>query len=194
MALSLVTLAAASSANDVCWCWCSAPNPDAKVGCWHGEKGSCRAQRGAASCVSEIKPIYGLAISNAPLRGRRIKHLVEIHLFSSVNLANAALMSITRSGATGGLAARFSSALRKHLPPRDFPLMFIPSTAASYDGIPPDKTGQASALINAARNTGRSIGISLISNVLWRREQFHQSPSSTRRFHRASNIRTRCTT
>jgi MFS transporter, DHA2 family, multidrug resistance protein len=56
-----------------------------------------------------------------------------------------------------------------------FPLMFIPITAASYDGIPPDKTGQASALINAARNTGGSIGISLISNVLWHREQFHQS-------------------
>src|SRR6516164_9822958 len=56
-----------------------------------------------------------------------------------------------------------------------FPLMFIPITAASYDGIAPDKTGQASALINAARNTGGSIGISLISNVLWRREQFHQS-------------------
>ena len=55
------------------------------------------------------------------------------------------------------------------------PLMFIPITAASYDGIPPDKTGQASALINAARNTGGSIGISLISNVLWRREQFHQT-------------------
>jgi DHA2 family multidrug resistance protein len=43
------------------------------------------------------------------------------------------------------------------------------------DGIPPDKTGQASALINAARNTGGSIGISLIDNVLRRREQFHQS-------------------
>jgi MFS transporter, DHA2 family, multidrug resistance protein len=55
------------------------------------------------------------------------------------------------------------------------PLMFIPITAASYDGIPPDKIGQASALINAARNTGGSIGISLINNVLWRREQFHQS-------------------
>jgi DHA2 family multidrug resistance protein len=55
------------------------------------------------------------------------------------------------------------------------PFMFIPSTAASYDGIPPDKTGQASALINAARNTGGSIGISLINNVLWRREQFHRN-------------------
>ncbi len=56
-----------------------------------------------------------------------------------------------------------------------FPLIFVPITSASYDGIPPDKTGQASALINAARNTGGSIGISLISNVLWRREQFHQN-------------------
>jgi len=56
-----------------------------------------------------------------------------------------------------------------------FPLIFVSITAASYDGIPPDKTGQASALINAARNTGGSIGISLISNVLWRREQFHQT-------------------
>ncbi|MEI2559217.1 hypothetical protein V8939_19150, partial [Acinetobacter pittii] len=32
-----------------------------------------------------------------------------------------------------------------------------------------------SALINAARNTGGSIGVSLVSNVLTHREQFHQS-------------------
>ena len=55
------------------------------------------------------------------------------------------------------------------------PLIFLPITTASYDGIPPDKTDQASALINVARNTGGSIGISLVSNVLAHREQFHQS-------------------
>lgn len=55
------------------------------------------------------------------------------------------------------------------------PLIFVPIMAASYDGIPPDKTDQASALINAARNTGGSIGVSLVSNVLTHREQFHQS-------------------
>ena len=55
------------------------------------------------------------------------------------------------------------------------PLIFLPITAASYDGIPPGKTDQASALINAARNTGGSIGVSLVSNVLAHREQFHQS-------------------
>ena len=55
------------------------------------------------------------------------------------------------------------------------PLIFVPIMAASYDGIPPQKTDQASAMINAARNTGGSIGISLFSNVLTHREQFHQS-------------------
>ncbi len=66
------------------------------------------------------------------------------------------------------------------------PLIFLPIIAASYDGLPPGKTDQASALINAARNTGGSIGASLIANVLTDREQFHQSrlvehvvPSST---------------
>jgi DHA2 family multidrug resistance protein len=55
------------------------------------------------------------------------------------------------------------------------PLIFIPIMSASYDGIPPEKIDQASAVLNAARNTGGSIGISLVSNVLWKREQFHQS-------------------
>src|SRR5215475_1134211 len=55
------------------------------------------------------------------------------------------------------------------------PLIFIPIMTASYDGIAQSKTDQASALINAARNTGGSIGVSIVSNVLTHREQFHQS-------------------
>jgi DHA2 family multidrug resistance protein len=72
------------------------------------------------------------------------------------------------------------------------PLIFIPIIAASYDGIPPNRIDMASALINAARNTGGSIGVSLASNVLNHREQFHQS----RLFEHAipsSQLRTRCT-
>jgi DHA2 family multidrug resistance protein len=66
------------------------------------------------------------------------------------------------------------------------PLVFVPIMAASFDGIEPSKTDQASAIINAARNTGGSIGVSIVSNVLTHREQFHQNrlieqviPSST---------------
>lgn len=55
------------------------------------------------------------------------------------------------------------------------PLIFLSITAASYEGIPADKIDQASALINVARNTGGSLGIALIANVLMHRGQFHQS-------------------
>ena len=55
------------------------------------------------------------------------------------------------------------------------PLIFIPILTASYDGIPSNKIDMASALINAARNTGGSIGISIAANVLAHREQFHQA-------------------
>jgi len=55
------------------------------------------------------------------------------------------------------------------------PLIFVPIMAASYDGLPAGKTDQASALMTAARNTGGSIGIAIVSNILTHREQFHQS-------------------
>jgi MFS transporter, DHA2 family, multidrug resistance protein len=55
------------------------------------------------------------------------------------------------------------------------PFLFIPINAVAYDGLPPDKTNQASALMNIARNLGGSIGISAANVVLTQRTQFHQS-------------------
>jgi DHA2 family multidrug resistance protein len=55
------------------------------------------------------------------------------------------------------------------------PFLFIPINAIAYDGLPPDKTNQASALMNIARNLGGSIGISAANVVLIQRTQFHQS-------------------
>src|SRR5262249_28375914 len=55
------------------------------------------------------------------------------------------------------------------------PLIFIPVMTASYDGIAQSKTDQPSALINAARNTRGPIAVSIVSNVLTHRQQFHQS-------------------
>ena len=55
------------------------------------------------------------------------------------------------------------------------PLIFISITSASYQGLPPGRTDQASALINMARNFGGSIGVSIAQTTLARREQFHQS-------------------
>jgi len=103
-------------------------------------------------------------------------------------IAGAVIIAISMYGMTnvyGDLGFWFMARSRMLLG-LGLPLIFIPIMTASYDGIPPSKTDQASALINAARNTGGSIGVSIVSNVLTHREQFHQNrlieqviPSST---------------
>jgi MFS transporter, DHA2 family, multidrug resistance protein len=55
------------------------------------------------------------------------------------------------------------------------PFLFIPINTVAYDGLPRNKTNQASALMNVARNLGGSIGISLANVVLYQRTQFHQA-------------------
>jgi DHA2 family multidrug resistance protein len=55
------------------------------------------------------------------------------------------------------------------------PFLFIPINTVAFRSITPDKINNASALVNLARNFGGSIGISLTSTLLTRREQLHQS-------------------
>ncbi len=55
------------------------------------------------------------------------------------------------------------------------PFLFVPISTAAYTGLPPDKSNNASALINTMRNLGGSVGISVATTVLARREQFHHS-------------------
>jgi len=53
------------------------------------------------------------------------------------------------------------------------PFLFIPINTVAYSGLPPEKTNNASALINMARNLGGSFGISLANTEVARRSQFH---------------------
>jgi MFS transporter, DHA2 family, multidrug resistance protein len=55
------------------------------------------------------------------------------------------------------------------------PFLFIPLTNAAFVGVPGNRTNQASALLNVARNVGGSVGISLVQSLLANRQQFHQS-------------------
>ncbi len=55
------------------------------------------------------------------------------------------------------------------------PFLFLPLMNAAYRGLPPNRTNQASALLNIGRNLGGTIGISLIQALLAQRQQFHQA-------------------
>jgi DHA2 family multidrug resistance protein len=55
------------------------------------------------------------------------------------------------------------------------PFLFIPINSVAYNGLPQQKTSDASALVNVARNLGGSIGVSLANTELVQRSQFHQA-------------------
>jgi DHA2 family multidrug resistance protein len=54
------------------------------------------------------------------------------------------------------------------------PFLFVSITSASYVGIPPDKTNEASAIINLMRNLGGSVGVSAATTMLaWQTQRHH---------------------
>jgi MFS transporter, DHA2 family, multidrug resistance protein len=55
------------------------------------------------------------------------------------------------------------------------PFLFVPITLASYVGLPAAKSNDAAGLINFMRNIGSSVGTSMVTTMLARRAQFHQS-------------------
>ncbi len=55
------------------------------------------------------------------------------------------------------------------------PFLFIPITAASYAGLPADKSSEASSLLNVSRNIGGSVGVSIAGTLLAQNTQVHQA-------------------
>jgi MFS transporter, DHA2 family, multidrug resistance protein len=53
--------------------------------------------------------------------------------------------------------------------------LFVPISLAAYIGIPSEKGNTVSGLINFMRNIGSSVGTSMVTTMLARRAQFHQS-------------------
>jgi DHA2 family multidrug resistance protein len=53
--------------------------------------------------------------------------------------------------------------------------LFVPITFSAYIGIPPEKGNSVSGLVNFMRNIGSSVGTSMVTTLLARRAQFHQS-------------------
>jgi MFS transporter, DHA2 family, multidrug resistance protein len=55
------------------------------------------------------------------------------------------------------------------------PFLFIPISAVSYVGLPPNRSNEASALFNLMRNLGGSVGVSFVTTMLQERTQFHHA-------------------
>jgi DHA2 family multidrug resistance protein len=51
--------------------------------------------------------------------------------------------------------------------------IFVPAITVSYFGVPQDRTDAVSGLSNFVRNIGMSVGASVVTTILSRRQQFH---------------------
>jgi MFS transporter, DHA2 family, multidrug resistance protein len=108
-----------------------------------------------------------------PVTGRLISMVQPKYLIAAgATIAALAMWHLT--GLTGDISYGYAAMARIYLAV-GLPLLFLPVTTASYDGVPQDKTNQASALINVARNIGGSMGVALAQTALAQRQQFHQS-------------------
>jgi MFS transporter, DHA2 family, multidrug resistance protein len=56
--------------------------------------------------------------------------------------------------------------------------LFVPISLGAYVGVPLEKGNNVSGLVNFMRNMGSSVGTSMVTTLLARREQFHQSTLS----------------
>ncbi|HTO67623.1 MAG TPA: DHA2 family efflux MFS transporter permease subunit [Bradyrhizobium sp.] len=108
-----------------------------------------------------------------PITGKLIS-MVQPKYLIAAGASIAALSMWHLTGITGDINYGYAALARVYLAV-GLPLLFLPITTASYDGLPPDKTNQASALINVARNIGGSMGVALAQSALAQRQQFHQS-------------------
>ncbi len=108
-----------------------------------------------------------------PITGKLIGTVQPKYLIMAGS-AIAALSMWHLTGINGDISYQYAALSRIYLA-IGLPLLFLPVTTASYEGLPPEKTNQASALINVARNLGGSMGVALAQTVLAQRQQFHQS-------------------
>lgn len=108
-----------------------------------------------------------------PVAGRLVS-VVQPKYLIMFGAAVAALSMWHMTGLTGDISYGYAALARIYLA-IGLPFLFLPVTTASYDGVPPEKTNQASALINVARNIGGSIGVAMAQTLLAQRQQFHQS-------------------
>jgi DHA2 family multidrug resistance protein len=113
--------------------------------------------------VMGMLPFVGILLGKVEARwligaGLAITSLALIHMTTFNDYISYKYAALARCYQAAGLA-----------------FLFVPINTAAYAFVPPKKNNAASGLINLARNIGGSVGISLVTTILDRRAQFHQT-------------------
>jgi DHA2 family multidrug resistance protein len=114
-----------------------------------------------------------LMIALLPLVGRSLNK-VDLRLLVAVGVITGGLSLLWMTNFYLGISFGWL-VLARMMQAASLAFLFIPINTLAFRDVPRGKTDNASALVNLARNFGGSIGISVASTLLTRREQFHQS-------------------
>jgi len=107
-------------------------------------------------------PIVGILTSKMPA-----KYLIAVGWIASA----AGLFFTTRLLSLGIGFGTASEIMVMQFAPLGF--IFVPAITVSYFGVPQDKNDAVSGLTNFMRNIGSSVGASIVTTILSRRQQFH---------------------
>ncbi len=121
-------------------------------------------------------PIVGRLIGSFPLR--------NLIAFGWIMLAVGMYLSTKEIDLLISFRAATWLRIGQYLP---LGFVFVPATTVAYVGIRADKSNAVAGLVNFTRNIGSSVGTSIVTTMIVRRSQFHQSrlvtnttPGSTR--------------
>ncbi len=126
----------------------------------------------SAGMVLSVSAI--LLLVELPLVGRLIGRFQSRYLiaFGWITLAVGMYLSTQRIDLL--ISFRSATLLRigQYLP---MGFIFVPATTAAYIGIRAEKSNAVAGLVNFTRNIGSSVGTSIVTTMIVRRSQFHQS-------------------
>jgi DHA2 family multidrug resistance protein len=115
-----------------------------------------------------------LLLIELPLVGRLLGQFQSRYLIAFGWIALAVGMYLSTQQLDLLISFRSATWLRigQYLP---LGFIFVPATTAAYIGIGEDKSNAVAGLVNFTRNMGSSVGTSIVTTMIVRRSQFHQT-------------------
>jgi MFS transporter, DHA2 family, multidrug resistance protein len=115
-----------------------------------------------------------LLLIELPIVGRLIGVFQSRYLiaFGWIALAIAMYISTQRIDLLISFRSAVWLRIAQYLP---MGFIFVPATTAAYIGIRAEKSNAVAGLVNFTRNIGSSVGTSIVTTMIVRRSQFHQS-------------------
>jgi MFS transporter, DHA2 family, multidrug resistance protein len=115
-----------------------------------------------------------LLLIELPLVGRLIGRFQSRYLiaFGWITLAIGMYISTQRIDLLISFRSAMLLRVGQYLP---MGFIFVPATTAAYIGIRAEKSNAVAGLVNFTRNIGSSVGTSIVTTMIVRRSQFHQS-------------------